>query len=78
MTGASVIAAALLTQQVLTQTPCYVTKPSLCPEEKFTMTIIEPEIADGRMTILEGVSPHATDVGFRSLHRLHHAERPSR
>jgi hypothetical protein len=38
----STLAAALLTQQVLTLIPCYVTKPSMCPEEKFTMTVIEP------------------------------------
>jgi hypothetical protein len=38
----AIAAAAILTQQVLTQVPCYVTKPSMCPEEKLTMIVIPP------------------------------------
>jgi hypothetical protein len=64
-------AAALLTQQVLTQAPCYVTKPSMCPEEKFTMVAIPAPSVDGWMPIQQGETPNVTDVSLRSRDRLH-------
>jgi hypothetical protein len=67
----SALAAAILTQQMLTQAPCYVTKPSMCPEEKFTMIVVVPAIFDGAMRIQQEESPNATDVSLRALHRLH-------
>jgi len=48
----STLAAALLTQAVMTEVPCYVTKPSVCPEEKFTMIVIPAPLGmDSRMPI---------------------------
>jgi hypothetical protein len=69
----SILAAALLTQQVLTQTPCYAALLGLCSEPpKHTMIVIPPlQEADGRMPIQQEESPNATDVSFRSRDRLH-------
>ena len=40
------------------------------PEEKFTLTIIEPNPTDGRMTILSQEKDDVTDIGFRAVHRF--------
>jgi len=61
----AIATAAILTQQVLTQVPCYVTKPSMCPEEKFTMVVIPAPLGmDGRMPIQQEESPYIADVTF--------------
>ena len=46
-------AAALLTQQVLTQTPCYAALVGLCSDPpKHSMIVIRPSLVDGWMPIL--------------------------
>jgi hypothetical protein len=67
----SAVASIILTMQVSAETPCYVTRPNMCPEEKFTLTIIEPNPTDGRMTILPQEKDSVTDISFRAVHRLH-------
>jgi hypothetical protein len=70
----SILAAALLTQQVLTQTPCYAALLGLCSEPpKHSMTVIPaPAGTDGAMPIQqEEESPYATDVSFRFDNRVH-------
>ena len=54
----SAIAAALLAQQVFTQTPCYAALVGLCSSDppKHTMIVIPaPSLQDGRMPIAQGV-----------------------
>jgi hypothetical protein len=67
----STLAATLLTQQVLTQPPCYVIKPSLCPEEKFTMIVIPAPQVDGGMPIQQEEVPNVTRSSLRARDRLY-------
>ena len=70
----STVAAALLTQHVLTQMPCYAALVGLCSDPpKHTMIIIipAPSLEDGGMPIQQGETPNATDVSLRSRDRIH-------
>ena len=69
----SSLAAALLAQQVLTQTPCYAELTGLCSDPpKHSMIVIPPvQEADGRMPILPEETPIVTDVSLRSRDRVH-------
>ena len=69
----SALAAALLTQQVLTQTPCYAALLGLCSDRpKHTMIVIPaPSLHDGRMPIQPEETPSVTDVSLRSRDRFH-------
>ena len=69
----STIAAALLTQQVLTQTPCYAALVGLCSDPpKHTMMVIPaPSHIDGWMPIQPEETPSVTDVSLRSRDRVH-------
>jgi hypothetical protein len=69
----STLAVALLTQQALTQVPCYAALLGLRSEPpKHTMIVIPPvREADGRMPIQQEESPNATDASFRSRDRIH-------
>ena len=68
----SALAAALLTQQVLTQTPCYAALVGLCSEPpKHTMIVIPAPSQDGRMPIQPEETPSVTDASLRSRDRIH-------
>jgi len=69
----STIAATLLTQQMLTQTPCYAALLGLCSDPpKHTMIVIPaPSLQDGRMPIQPEETPSVTDVSLRSRDRFH-------
>ena len=62
----STLAAALLAQQVLTQTPCYAELTGLCSDPpKHSMIVIPPvQEADGRMPILPGRPPVLPTLAF--------------
>ena len=65
----STLVAALLTQQVLTQTPCYAALVGLCSDPpKHTMIVIPaPSLPGRRMPIQPGGTPSVTDVSL-SVH----------
>ena len=66
------LAAALLSQQVLTQTPCYAALVGLCSDPpKHTMTVIPAPQIDGWMPIQPEETPSVTDVSLRSRDRVH-------
>ena len=69
----STLAAALLAQQVLTQTPCYAELTGLCSDPpKHSMIVIPPvQEADGRMPILPEETASVTDASLRSRDRVH-------
>jgi hypothetical protein len=69
----STLAAALLAQQVLTQTPCYAELTGLCSDPpKHSMIVIPPvQEADGGMPILPEETPSVTDASLRSRDRVH-------
>ena len=66
-------AAAILTQQALTQTPCYAALVGLCSDPpKHTMIVIPiPPLEDGRMPIQPQEKSSVTDVSLRSRDRVH-------
>jgi hypothetical protein len=68
----SILVAALLTQQVLTQTPCYAKLAGLCSDPpKHTMIVVQPPEADGAMPIQQEEPLYATAVSLRARDRLH-------
>ena len=69
----STLAAALLAQQVLTQTPCYAELTGLCsdPPKHSMIFIPAPSLRDGRMPIQLEETPIVTDVSLRSPDRVH-------
>ena len=69
----STLAAALLAQQVLTQTPCYAELTGVYSDPpKHSMIVIAPvQEADGRMPILPEETPSVTDASLRSRDRVH-------
>src|SRR5262249_16936681 len=68
----STLAAILLTQQVLTQSPSYAALLGLCPEPpKHTMIVIPAPQTDGTMPIEQGDVPNATDASLRSRDGIH-------
>ena len=69
----STLAAALLAQQVLTQTPCYAELTGVCSDPpKHSMIVIPPvQEADGRMPILPEETASVTDASLRSRDRVH-------
>jgi hypothetical protein len=68
----SILAAALLTQQVLTQTPCYAALLGLCSEPpKHSKAVIPAPMVDGWMPIQSQESTNVADVSFRLNNRLH-------
>ena len=68
----STIAAALLTQQVLTQTPCYAALVGLCSDPpKHTVIVIPAPQIDGSMPIQLEETPNVTDTSLRPRYRVH-------
>jgi hypothetical protein len=62
----------LLTQQVLTQTPCYAALVGLCSDPpKHTMIVIRPSLVDGWMLIQSEETPSVTEISLRSGDRVH-------
>jgi len=67
----SAAAAALLTQQVLTQTPCYAALVGLYSDPpKHTMIVIPVPQVDGWMPIQPREKSSVTDVSLRSRYRI--------
>ena len=68
----STLAAALLAQQVLTQTPCYAELTGLCSDPpKHSMIVIPAPQIDGAMPIQQEEKPDVTDASLRSRDRVH-------
>jgi hypothetical protein len=68
----SAIAIAILTQQVLTQTPGYAALVGLCSDPpKHSMVVIHPALVDGWMPIQQEETVNVTDASVRSRDRVH-------